>query len=172
VLFVSFVVTFFVFARLPMLHVGDPRRYDRLPPVGKLLTLVFAMLGKDRGNWLRLDYHPDPPDVRMWYSVPTEVREMVPPPAHLWPDLYHTLWGHARLRRADRLSWWKRVRRKADFPFQLMVGVLPVRYGQSTCDFGITFFRGRTGQHIEIETQFPPGVSAVAHDFLRRRYCM
>src|SRR5262249_37365873 len=70
-----------------MFQVGNPRRYGRLPPVQKLVALVFAMVGKDRATWLRFDHYPTDDYTRMWSFPGGEVLEMVPPPAHLWPDL-------------------------------------------------------------------------------------
>ena len=152
-----------------MLHVGNPHRYDRLPPVEKLLTLVFAMVGKDRATLLRLDYEPDPPDdrVRMWYCVGGRPWEMVPPPGHVWPNLVRILWRNARLPPADRPPWWRR-RRRVEFPAGPVFGVLPVRYGAAVVDFDILFFRGRSGQHVWMERPAPADVTAAAADFLRR----
>jgi len=153
-----------------MLHVGHPHRYDRLPPVEKLLTLVFAMVGKDRATWLRLDYEPDPPDdrVRMWYCVDARPWEMVPPPGHVWQDLFRLLWRSTRLSPADRGPWWRRWRR-VEFPPGPVFGVLPVRYGDAVVEFDITFFRGRTGRHVWAERPRPADVVTVSADFLRRR---
>lgn len=152
-----------------MIHVGDPRGYDRVPPVEKLLTMVFALVASDRATWLRLDYHPDPPDARMWYCVPPTVHEMVPPPDHLWPDLFRTLLSHARLARADRPGWWQRFRRGVSFPDRPVFGVLPARFGDAVHEFDILFYRGPTGEHIWVETGLPLPPAAVADDFLRRR---
>src|SRR5436305_11160459 len=105
-----------------MIHVGNPRRYDRLPPVVKLLTLVFALVGRDRAAWLRLDHQPQSPNVYMWYCVGGLPYEMVPPPGELWANIFHFLWRNTRLTPADRLPWWRRWRRRIDFPGQPVFG--------------------------------------------------
>jgi hypothetical protein len=153
-----------------MIRVGDPRRYDRLAPVEKLLTLVFALVGRDRATWLRLDYEPGPPDdrVRMWYCVDAQPWEMVPPPGELWPDLVRVLWRSTRLSPADRPPWWRRARR-IGFPARPVFGVLPVRYGDAVVEFDALFFRGRAGQHVWVERPRPADVAAVSEDFLRQR---
>jgi hypothetical protein len=151
-----------------MLHVGNPRRYDRVPPVEKLLTLVFALVGKERATWLRLDYHRDLPGVLLWYCVDGRPVEMVPPPIHLWPELLRLLWRNARLSPADRRPWWRRWRR-IDFPAGPVFGVLPVRYGDAVVEFDILFFRGPGGEHIWMERRDADDLSAVSADFLRHR---
>lgn len=151
-----------------MIHVGDPRRYDRLPPVEKLLTLVFALVGRDRAAWLRLDYQPASPSVCMWYCADGVPYEMVPPPEELWPDLFHILWRNTRLPPGGRGPWWRRSRR-IDFPDRPVFGVLPVRYGDVVVDFDILFFRGRTGEHVWIELRSAADVVTHSADFLRRR---
>jgi hypothetical protein len=151
-----------------MIHVGDPRRYDRLPPVEKLLTLVFALAGRDRAAWLRLDHQPAAQDALMWYCVDGVPYEMVPPPGELWPDLFHFLWRNTQLPPSCRAPWWRR-RRRIEFPDRPVFGVLPVRYGDTVVEFDALFFRGRTGEHVWIERQSPSDVVAVSTDFLRRR---
>ena len=151
-----------------MIHVGDTWRYDWLPPVEKLLTLVFALAGKDRATWLRLDFQPTSPSVYMWCCVDGVPYEMVPPPGELWPEVFHVLWRNTRLSPPDRPAWWRR-RRRIECPGLPVFGVLPVRYGDSVVDFDILFFRGRTGEHVWIERQTPAEVVAVSTDFLRRR---
>ena len=152
-----------------MIHVGEPRRYDRLPPGEKLLTLVFALVGRDRAAWLRLDYHADPPDTQLWYCADGQPYEMVPPPGEVWPDLFRILWRDTRLPPADRLPWWRRGRRRIDFPDRPVFGVLPVRYGDVVVDFDILFFRGRAGEHVWMERPRPADVVTVSTEFLRRR---
>jgi hypothetical protein len=151
-----------------MIRVGDPRRYDRLPPVEKLLTLVFALVGRDRATWVRLDYRPQSPNVYLWYCVDDRPYEMVPPPGELWPGIFHFLWRNTRLAPADRPPWWRRWRR-IDFPARPVFGVLPVRYGELVTDFDMLFFRGRSGEHVWMERHHSADVSAVSEDFLRRR---
>jgi hypothetical protein len=152
-----------------MLHVDNPRRYNRLPPVEKLLTLVFALVGKDRATWLRLDFRRDSPGVLMWYCVDGQPFEMVPPPTHLWPELVRIFWRSARLSRADRGPWWRRWRR-IGFPASPVFGILPVRYGSAVAEFDILFFRGPGGEHIWMERQCKADLSDVSADFLRQRH--
>jgi hypothetical protein len=151
-----------------MIHVGDPQRYDRLPPVEKLLTLVFALVGRDRAVWLRLDFRPATPSVCMWYCADGVPYEMVPPPGELWPEMFHVLWRDTRLSPPDRPAWWRR-RRRLECPGLPVFGVLPVRYGNLVVDFDILFFRGRTGEHVWIERQSPADVVTSSTDLLRRR---
>src|SRR5438477_11192866 len=107
-----------------MIRVGDLRTYESLPPVRKLLTLVFAMVGKDRASELRLDYRPDPPAVRMWYCVAGVPYEMVPPPGHLWPELFRVFWRETHFDPADRPRWWQRLGRRPRFPENPAAGTL------------------------------------------------
>jgi len=151
-----------------MIHVGDPRRYDRLPPVEKLLTLVFALVGLDRATWLRLDFQSQSPDARMWYCVDGVPFEMVPPPSELWPELLQFLWQNTRLLAVDHVPWWRR-RRRTVFRDRPVFGVLQVRYGDAVTNFDILFFRGRTGEHVWMERPRPAHVVTVSTDFLRRR---
>jgi hypothetical protein len=151
-----------------MIQVGDPRRYDRLPPVEKLLTLVFALVGRDRAAWLRFDHHPLSPNTYMWYCVGGQPYEMVPPPGELWPDQFHFLWRNTRLSTVNRVPWWRR-RRRIDFPARPVFGVLPVRYGDVVTDFDVLFFRGPTGEHVWIEAPRTFDPARVSEDFLRRR---
>ena len=151
-----------------MIHVGDPRRYDRLAPVDKLLTLVFALVGRDRAAWLRFDHYPEPPAVQLWYCVDGVPYEMVPPPAELWPELVRILWRNARLAPPDRRPWWRRWR-QIDFPDRPVFGVLPVRYGDTVVEFDALFFRGRAGEHVCVERPRLADVTAVSADLLRRR---
>jgi hypothetical protein len=150
-----------------MIHIGHQRRYDRLPEAEWLLALLFAMAGRDRAAWFRLDYYPDTSTGRMWSYVPPDVIELVPPPAHVWRPLYHAAWRHTRLPKADRLSWWRRARQNAPFPDRPLVGVLPVQCGGSVYPIDILFFRGRTGQHIWVEPRGSLALPAVADAFLR-----
>jgi len=150
-----------------MIHVGDLRQYDRLPPVEKLLTLVFALVGRDRAAWVRLDYCPNPLDTQLWYCVDGELYAMVPPPGELWPDLFRILWRNTRLPAADRPPWWRR--RRIDFPARPVFGVLPVGYGDVVTEFDVLFFRGPTGEHAWIDAPRPFDPGRVCEDFLRRR---
>jgi type IV pilus assembly protein PilB len=148
-----------------MIHVGDPRHYESLPPVGKLIALVFAMVGKDRATELRFDHHKDPAECRMWYRVEGAMYEMVPPPTHIWPDLFGRLWSATRLDPADRPPWWRRLRRPA-FPETPARGTLTVRFGNVPVEFDILFFRGRAGEHIQLHLTRPLDVSNVSCEFM------
>jgi hypothetical protein len=150
-----------------MLHVGNPRGYPRLPPIEKLLTLVFALVGRDRATSLRLDNHPGPLGIQMWYWL-DGYYEMVPPPPELWPELVRILWRNARLSPTDRGPWWRRWRR-IEFPAGPVFGVLPVSYGGAVAEFDILFFRGPSGEHIWMERRDADDLSAVSADFLRQR---
>ena len=135
-----------------MICIGDSRAYERLPPVRKLLTLAFAMVGKDRATELRFDFRPDPPDARMWYCVAGVPYEMVPPPAHIWPDLFRILWRETRFDSPDRPLWWRRFGRRPTFPVNPASGRLTVHFGNVQKNFNILFFRGRAGEHILLQT--------------------
>lgn len=143
-----------------MIRVDDIRRYDRLPPVEKLLTLLFAMVGKDRATLLRLDYESQSPRVRGWYAVAGELYELVPPPAHLWPDLVAICWRHTRLPPAHRRPWWRRLSRGVPFPSTPVTGVFPVAFAGVRIDFDVVFFRGPTGEHIWFQRQPTTDVAA------------
>ena len=139
-----------------MIQVSDLRHYGSLPPAEKLLVLVFAMVAKDRATTWRLDYRPDLPDARMWYSVAGVPYEMVPPPAHVWPDLFRVLWRHTRREPPARWDWLARWRPPRSFPAMPVGGVLPVRYHGVVVPFDILFYRGRTGEHVLVEKPTPP----------------
>ena len=147
-----------------MIAVSQLPRYDTLPPAEKLLTLVFALVGKDKADQLVFDHSLVEPDVRMSYRVDGKLWEMVPPPAHVWPTIVRCLRRNSRLI-PRRLSNLFRRGRFPDFPAG---GTLPVRYGEVTCKFDILFFRGRTAQHIWVEKLDAFDVSQVSAEFLRR----
>lgn len=151
-----------------MITVGDSWRYDRLLRVEKLVTLVFALVGRDRASWLRFDRHPDPADVQLWYCVDSVPYEMVPPPGELWPDLFGHLWRNTRLCPPDRPPWWQRWARRVEFPDHPVFGVLPVRYGPRVVEFEVLFFRGRAGEHISARPLGSINVTDSATSFLRR----
>jgi len=151
-----------------MIHVGDLRQYESLPPAGKLLNLVFAMVGKDGATELRFGYHSDPPQARMWYVVAGAVYELVPPPAHLWPDLFGLLWRQTRLRRSDRPGWWHRLHRGLAFPETPTRGTLTIGFGAVPVVFDILFYRGVSRQYIELTRIGRLDVSPIATDFMTR----
>jgi hypothetical protein len=151
-----------------MIRVGNLRTYERLPPVRKVLTLVFALVGKDRAAELRFDYRPDPPDARMSYCVAGVPQEMVPPPSHLWPEVFRVLWRETCFDSPDRPSWWQRLGRRPTFPVNPAAGSLTVHFGNVPMDFDILFFRGRTGQHILLQPTGVPDVSECVTEFFSR----
>jgi hypothetical protein len=151
-----------------MITIGDSRAYERLPPVRKLLALVFAMVAKDRATELRFDFRPEPPDARMWYCVASVPYEMVPPPAHLWPEVFRILWRETRLNSPDRPRWWRRLGRRPTFPVNPASGNLTVHFGNVPMNFEILFFRGPTGEHIQLQKTSPLDVSPSVTEFLSR----
>lgn len=151
-----------------MIRIGDPPAYERLPPVRKLLTLVFAMVGKDRATELQFDYHPDPPNARTWYCVAGVPYEMVPPPSHVWPEVFRLLWRETRFDSPDRPSWWQRLGRRSTFPENPATGRLTVHFGNVPMDFDILFFRGRSGEHILLQPTSVLDVTDGVTEFLSR----
>ena len=148
-----------------MIRVGDLRRYDRLPPAEKLLTLVFAMVARDRATLLRLDYQTEGPQVGLWYVVAGALYGLVPPPAHLWPDLFAVCRRSTRFPPADRGPWW-RLSRHVPFPSTPTWGVFPVELADVRVDFDVVFFRGQTGEHIWFQRP-PVAEMAAAADLFR-----
>jgi hypothetical protein len=148
-----------------MIDVGQIPRYETLPPAEKLLTLVFALVGKDKADQLVLDHSLIEPAVRMSYRVDGKLWELVPPPVHVWPAIVRCLKRNSRLipRRLSNLF------RRGAFPDFPAGGTLPVRYGDETCKFDILFFRGRTAQHIWVEKLDAFDVSQISAEFMRRR---
>ncbi|MBO0698276.1 MAG: hypothetical protein J2P46_07785 [Zavarzinella sp.] len=138
-----------------MICVDDPRHCYALPPTGQLLTMVFAMAGKDRATMLRFDYQPEPAAIEMWYAVDGQLYQLVPPPAEIWSELVRTLWKDTRPAPDWRPPWWRRFRRRAPFPESPTAGTLPVRFGGVAIDFDILFFRGRSGEHIWVTKTTP-----------------
>ena len=153
-----------------MIHVGDFRHYESLPPAGKLLALVFAMAGKDGATELSFGYHSDPPQARMWYVVAGAVYELVPPPPGTWPDLFGLLWRQTRLLWPDPPGWWRRLRRRLAFPETPAGGTLTVRFGGTPVVYDTLFYRGVSRQYIEVARTGGLDISTIASDFLRR--CM
>jgi hypothetical protein len=153
-----------------MICVDDLRHYESLPSAGKLLTLVFAMAGKDGATELRFGYHPDPPQVRMWYVIAGVPYELVPPPGEIWPELFRLLWSETRFHPSDRLPWWQRLWRAPALPETPAGGTLRVRFGNLPVDFDALFFRGPVRQYIELTRTGRLDVSDVSTEFLAQ--CM
>jgi hypothetical protein len=151
-----------------MIRLDDVWPSERLPPVRKLLALVFAMVGKDRARELRFDYHAGPPEARMWYCVTGVAHEMVPPPAILWPEVFWVFWRETRFGPSDRPRWWQRRRRWPSFPDRPVAGTLTVQFGNVPLDFDILFFRGPTGEHIQLQKTSPLDVSQSVTELLSR----
>lgn len=152
-----------------MIYVDDVRHYDTLPPTRKLLTLVFAMVGKDDATELWFDHYPEDRQLRMFYRVSGQLYELVPPPAHIWPEVLAVLLRDARLEPHPRRSWREWVRGVTAFPQTPTGGTLPVHFGGVPIDFGILFFRGRTGEHIWVEKTTPVPIKAAAEQFLHEK---
>src|SRR5688572_24684695 len=98
-----------------MIAVSQLSRYDTLPPAEKLLTLVFALVGKDKADQLVFDHSLVEPSVRMCCRVDGKLWEMVPPPVHVWPAIVRCLRRNSRLI-PRRLSNLFRRGRFPDFP--------------------------------------------------------
>ncbi|HJZ93922.1 MAG TPA: hypothetical protein VKE40_23815, partial [Gemmataceae bacterium] len=60
-----------------MICVDDGRHFDTLPPTRKLLTLIFALVGKDEATELWFDHYPGDRQLRMFYRVGGQLFEMV-----------------------------------------------------------------------------------------------
>ncbi|HKB01826.1 MAG TPA: hypothetical protein VKD90_06380 [Gemmataceae bacterium] len=148
----------------------DVRHYDRLPMTRKLLTLLFAMVGKDDATELWFDYYPEPPQLRTFYRVGGQLHELVPPPAHIWPELLSILLREARLEPRLRRSWREWIRGVTAFPQIPAGGTLAVRFDGAPIDFGVLFFRGRSGEHIWVEKTTPVSVKAAAERFFLQWY--
>ena len=151
-----------------MICIGDSRAYERLPPVQKLLTLVFAMVGRDRATELRFDFRPDPPDARMWYCVTGIPYEMVPPPAQLWPEVFKILWRETRFDSPGQPRWWQRLGRRPTFPECPAAGTMTVQFGNIPMNFDNLFFRGRIGEHVQLRNTSQVDVSQAMTEFLSR----
>jgi hypothetical protein len=149
-----------------MIRVDDFKHYEKGTPTEKLLTLVFAFVGRDKASELRFDYRPDDPSLRLWYWVGSELSEIAPPPAHIWSEVLGILLKDAEPSAGQIRPKAKGLRKKLAFPTFPFAGKLSVRFGKKTVAFDILFFRGRTGEHIWIERDSKLDVSAAANEFL------
>jgi hypothetical protein len=77
------------------------------------------------------------------------------------------LWRQTRFHPADRPPWWQRLRRPA-FPTAPAGGTLTVHFGNVPVVFDILFYRGRSGDHIQLRRTRPPDVSRPASEFMAR----
>jgi hypothetical protein len=153
-----------------MIRVDDVKSYQKASPTQKLLTLVLAIFGKDKGNELRFDHRLKPRELRLFYWVRDELFEMVPPPTHIWPELFRILLKESKPAAGQKRPKSGGLRAKPTFPDFPYAGTLEVRYGGKPVTFDILFFRGRSGEHIWIEKNTPVDVSAAAADFLSQTH--
>ncbi|HJZ89727.1 MAG TPA: hypothetical protein VKE40_02570, partial [Gemmataceae bacterium] len=140
------------------------------PPTRKLLTLIFALVGKDEATELWFDHYPGDRQLRMFYRVGGQLFEMVPPPAHIWPELLSALLRDARLEPRPRRSLREWIGGLSSFPQSPTGGTLPVRFGGVSIEFGILFFRGRSGEHIWVEKTTPVSLKSAVEQFFREKY--
>ena len=134
-----------------MIRLDSIRYYRSRPPVEKLLTMVFGMIGADRADWIRFDFRPQPRAVWMWFLAQGTYYQMVSPPAGIWPDLVRTLWQNTRFSSAPRRRWWDRWRADVPFPELPAWGAVPIHFQSGTVPLDILFFRGLTCEHIWID---------------------
>jgi hypothetical protein len=134
-----------------MIGVRTVREFDRLPPARKLITLFVAMAGRDLATSLRLDCYPDA-RINVWYFVAGVPYQLVPPPCSTWPYMVRELRRHTTFASPDRPPWWRRFRSPTAFPETPAGGHLALRLGDLVTRPALLLFRGRTGEHVEIET--------------------
>jgi hypothetical protein len=101
----------------------------------------------------------------MWFSAAGVPWEMVPPPGHLWPELFRLLWRETRFDPPNRTHWWQRRARRPAFPECPAAGTLTVRFANIPVEFDIIFFRGPTGEHILLRKVSAVNVSPAVADF-------
>jgi hypothetical protein len=102
----------------------------------------------------------------MWYVVAGVPYELLPPPGHLWPELFRLLWRETRFRSGERPRWWHCLRRTPTFPETPAGGTLTVRFGNLPVDFEALFFRGPFRQYIELTRTGRLEVSALSAEFI------
>jgi hypothetical protein len=151
-----------------MIRIDDVRRFDRASPTEKLLALVFAIAAKDRASEVRFDYRQHPSELRLWYWVEDRLVETVRPPTHIWPGLVRIILKNRNPASEEGRTWWGLFRRGHAFPDFPLAGSLPVRFGNTTVEFDVLLFRGRTGEHIWLEKEPDPDVSLFATEFLQK----
>lgn len=146
----------------------DLKHYEKSASTEKLLTLVFAIVGRDKASELRFDYRTDEPSIRALYWVGDELAELVPPPAHLWPEIVQILLKDTEPGAGQKKPKATGVRRKLPFPDFPFAGKLPVQFAGKEIPFDILFFRGRTGEHIWVESDSKFDASQPAAEFFRQ----
>jgi hypothetical protein len=151
-----------------MIRIDDVRRFDRASATEKLLTLVFALAAKDKASELRFDFRPNHPDIRLLYWVEEQLFEMVPPPAHIWPELVRIILKNRKRAAEEGRTWWGLFRRGHAFPDFPLAGTLPVRFGNQLVELDVLLFRGRAGEHIWLEMDSKSDVSLLATEFLQK----
>ena len=137
-----------------MIRARSIAQFDRLPPARKLVTMIVAMAGRDLATSLRFDFYPET-RIDVWYFVGGVPYELVPPPCSMWPFIVSELHRHMAYTRPDRPPWWQRFRNPDAVPQSPVGGQLALQLGDTTAKPSILLFRGRMGQHIEIETTDP-----------------
>jgi hypothetical protein len=137
-----------------MIRVGTIQQFDRLPPAPKFIALLVVMAGRDLATSVRIDCYPE---TRMdaWYFVGGMAYQLVPPPCSMWPNMIRELHRQTTFAPPDRRPWWQRIRRPGDFPQAPTGGHLALRLGDVVANPGVLLFRGRTGEHVEVETTDP-----------------
>lgn len=91
-----------------MLRYDTPADAPDNRPVRKLLVMVLLMSIRDRASTIRFCLQADRIDTT--YQIDGEWYELVPPPAHIWPDLVADVRSVARLIRPDRGGWFYQIR--------------------------------------------------------------
>jgi hypothetical protein len=135
-----------------MICVRTLEQFDRLQPAQKLIVLFVAMAGRDRATSLRFDCYPDI-RIDVWYFVDGLPYQLVPPPCAVWPFMIREFCRQMTIATTHR-AWWRR-RRSAGFPQTPAAGHLALQFAHTAARPAIAFFRGRTGEHVEIETTHP-----------------
>jgi hypothetical protein len=126
------------------------------------------MAAKEKASELRFDFRQDHPVLRLLYWVEDQLFEMVPPPAHIWPELVRIMLKNRKPPSEEGRTWWGLFRRGHAFPDFPLAGTLPVRFGNTNVEFDVLLFRGRTGEHIWLEKEQDPDVSLFATEFLQK----
>jgi hypothetical protein len=137
-----------------MIQVRTIEQFVRLPPARKLITMLVAMAGRDLASSLRFDCYPET-RIDVWYFLAGVPYQLVPPPCSVWPFVVRELRRHTTFAPPDRPPWWQRFRRPGDFPPTPVGGQLAIRLADTVARPGVLFFRGRTGEHVEVETTDP-----------------
>ena len=152
----------------PRVCIHDCRRptpaLRHAPPTEKLITLVFALVGKDKADQVEFDNSLVKPAYECATAWTGSSANWFAAGSCLARDRAIFAAEFA----TDSAAIIELVPGRGRFPDFPAGGTLPVRYGDITCKFDILFFRGRTAQHIWVEKLDAVDVSQISAEFLRR----